>query len=583
MIIKVINAVKTALAPKNIPFCMVNEAALKYYNVPRAILVCRLPRAIRSFQMLTVEPKAIEICVPECHIATAASQLALYADVFRSHPWPDESNSTPDYLKPYRRFQAFIEGQSFDVIVLPDTFYHLEPLRSNIVRIRGYTPDQIRFSRQLDFSKDLNALSAIPVPRLATLLQGVAQRYLESKESTIAACVEELVDGMNLDEAWCLDHLDTTKTKAMECILNRIATKASRIPESQPGNITRFVETEAEARTLCMIPGYNELSWSREQQTQPTEKQDSDLPPASSWLQSAVIFLNRVTVNLKSAVFHQPPSHPVKFQYISDLHLEDGQRYETFVVPRTAPYLILAGDIGCFCNYKEYVAFLAIQCSQFDHVFLVLGNHEFYWITHKDGLQAAKSLEDEPQLAGKLTLLNRNRVDINRRVTILGCTMWSHIPEDSKLWVRMKVSDCSIIKEWTVEAHNTEHNQDVQWLQKELHNISLEKEKRDVIVVTHHAPSFIKTADPRRTSQPWGTAFCSDLVESQVRSWQGSKAIRRWIFGHTHWNTAYRYRGMTISSNQFKYDPKRVQEPGFFRFWVTPLGEHFDVTKTAEI
>ncbi|EEQ33660.1 ser/Thr protein phosphatase [Microsporum canis CBS 113480] len=305
MEIKVINAVKISLAPTNIPFCLVNEAALNYYNVPRVIL-------------------------------------------------------------------AFIEGRSFNVIVLPDTLYHLDPLPNNIVQIQTYPPDQIRFSRQLDYSKDLNALSSIPIPRLATLLQGASQRYLESKVNAMAVCVEELVDGMNLDEAWCLDHLDTRKHRVMEFILDRIASQVFRISEFQPDNITIFVETEEEAQTLRMIPGYNELSWSREQQTQPKEMQmqNSDLPLTPGWLQSALLFLNAVMVNLKSAIFHQPSFHPVDFQYISDLHLEDGQLYETFVVPRTAPYLILAGDIGCLRNYKEYVTFLAAQCAQFGHVFI---------------------------------------------------------------------------------------------------------------------------------------------------------------------------------------------------------------------
>ncbi|KAM5445033.1 hypothetical protein MferCBS31731_000492 [Microsporum ferrugineum] len=194
--------------------------------------------------------------------------------------------------------------------------------------------------------------------------------------------------------------------------------QVSRISEFQPDNITIFVETEEEAQTLRMIPGYNELSWSREQQTQPKEMQmqNSDLPLTPGWLQSALLFLNAVMLEI----------------------------------------------LGVYATTKNMFTFLAAQCAQFDHVFLVLSNHEFYWISHQDGLQAAKALEGEPPLFGKHTILNRNRVDINRRVTILGCTLWSHIPEVSQLWVRMKVADFSIIKDWTVEAHNTEHNRDVQ-------------------------------------------------------------------------------------------------------------------------
>ncbi|EFR05504.1 Ser/Thr protein phosphatase superfamily protein [Nannizzia gypsea CBS 118893] len=543
-IIPLVDAIRTALAPVDIPFCVVNEAALIYYNAARVLVT-------------------LEICVPECRLEAAASQLASYADVFRPHPWPGNSTCNLDYLRPYSRFEAFVQGVSLNVVVLPDTFHHLDPLRSNIVQIQDDARDKVRFSRQFNtYSGNFNALASIP-PR--NPVDGYPQIPLP---------------GLPVP---CLDHLDTSKHEAMQFIKDCISTKPSRTSETQPD------ETEEEAQALHLIPGYNDLSWSREQhqkqkqQALPKEAQSSDRPPTTSWLQSVFLSPKRLWVKLTTAIFQQLPSHPISFQYISDLHLEDGQRYETFVVPRTAPYLILAGDIGCLLNYKEYVTFLAAQCAQFDHVFPVLGNHEFYWITHQDGIDAAKRLELEPQLTGKLTVLNRKRVDINRRVTILGCTLWSHVPEDSQLWVRMKVADFSIIKDRTVEAHNTEHYRDVEWLQQEIHNISLEKEKRDIIVVTHHAPSFMRTADPRHQSQPWASAFCSDLIESQVKSWQGFNAIRCWVFGHTHWNAAFKYRGMTINSNQFKYDPKKAQQQGFFSFWRSPPGKPFNVAETAQV
>lgn len=136
----------------------------------------------------------------------------------------------------------------------------------------------------------------------------------------------------------------------------------------------------------------------------------------------------------KSTIFCQTTFPPVVFQYMSDLHLEVGQRYKSFIVPRAAPYLVLAGDIGCLRDYAGFFVFLAVQCAQFYRVFIVLGNHEFYGISREDGLRAVRSLEVEPQLLGKLSVLNRGRVDINRRVTILGCTLHSYIPEESQLW-----------------------------------------------------------------------------------------------------------------------------------------------------
>ncbi|KMU89496.1 ser/Thr protein phosphatase superfamily protein [Coccidioides immitis H538.4] len=225
----------------------------------------------------------------------------------------------------------------------------------------------------------------------------------------------------------------------------------------------------------------------------------------------------------------------------------------------------------------------ASQCAQFDRVFLVLGNHEFYGISREDGLKAANALEVEPQLLGKLSVLNQSRVDINRRVTIIGCTLWSYIPKEYQLWVRMKVADLSRINDWTVENHNTEHLQDVQWLQQEIHNISLEEDRRDLIIVTHHAPSATKTVDPKHNSNPWGSAFCSDLLESQSQILARFKIIHHWIFGHTHWNTKFRQHGMIISSNQLGYDSRGSRAPRFFNYWFPQSGQDFVITKTAKV
>ncbi|RFU27231.1 hypothetical protein B7463_g9118, partial [Scytalidium lignicola] len=130
------------------------------------------------------------------------------------------------------------------------------------------------------------------------------------------------------------------------------------------------------------------------------------------------------------------------FQILSDLHLEVGQQYISFKIPISAPYLILAGDIGRLIDYDSYLVFLAAQTAQFEQVFLILGNHEFYGLSFTAGLEQAQKLEHEEVLGGRLILLHQKRFDIpNSRVTILGCTLWSKILEDAKQVVRMRVKD----------------------------------------------------------------------------------------------------------------------------------------------
>lgn len=50
--------------------------------------------------------------------------------------------------------------------------------------------------------------------------------------------------------------------------------------------------------------------------------------------------------------------HAAKFQIMSDLHFELGQQYSSFYIPSSAPYLLLAGDIGRLVHYHLFLTFL---------------------------------------------------------------------------------------------------------------------------------------------------------------------------------------------------------------------------------
>ncbi|CAK1358937.1 unnamed protein product [Cercospora beticola] len=116
-------------------------------------------------------------------------------------------------------------------------------------------------------------------------------------------------------------------------------------------------------------------------------------------------------------------------QFMSDLHLER-VKYD-FEITKAAPILLFAGDVGRFCDEALYRAFLAKQCSQFDKVLLIAGNHEFYGSSREEGLAIAQNLVEDEVMGGKLHFLNRTRFDIpNSSTTILGCTLHSYIAQD---------------------------------------------------------------------------------------------------------------------------------------------------------
>lgn len=248
-------------------------------------------------------------------------------------------------------------------------------------------------------------------------------------------------------------------------------------------------------------------------------------------------------------------STQVAFQIASDLHLEVGQIYKSFNLTSVAPYLVLAGDIGRLQDYHQLLGFLERHCKNFQHLYMVLGNHEFYGLSHQEGLEKATALERESCLQAKFTLLNRTRVNINEKITLLGCTLQSWIPKESRGIVIQKINDFKgRIRNWDVDDHNAEHLLDVQWIKSQLAEVQLECPSRAVVVVTHHAPSNIDTSDPKFANNPWSCAFSTGLIEGEAQDWMGIDNIRFWIFGHTHWTTSSQFGKMQIVSNQRGYN-----------------------------
>nr|POE58661.1 uncharacterized protein CFP56_68336 [Quercus suber] len=240
----------------------------------------------------------------------------------------------------------------------------------------------------------------------------------------------------------------------------------------------------------------------------------------------------------------------VFIQYMSDLHLER-IKYE-HTITKAAPILVLAGDIGRFCDYEQYRDFLAKQCEpgRFEMVLLVAGNHEFYGSSRDAGLEAAQQLTEEPGMNGKLQFLNRSRVDlVESGVTLLGCTLHSRIaPDYTKL-----TNDFARIEGWSVKRHNAEHEKDLAWLKDQLLALGREEPKRRVIVVTHYAPMFDRVCHPRNENNAVSQCFSSDAF-AELRQAGLLASVTHWIFGHTHWNFKLKRGNVTVLGNQLCND-----------------------------
>ncbi|KAH6838572.1 Metallo-dependent phosphatase-like protein [Chaetomium sp. MPI-CAGE-AT-0009] len=240
-------------------------------------------------------------------------------------------------------------------------------------------------------------------------------------------------------------------------------------------------------------------------------------------------------------------------QLLSDLHLEIGQQYSAFTFPASTPFLVLAGDIGRLIDYEAYRSFFESQVSRYKNVFLVLGNHEFYGPSYHSGLDEARRLSQEPSLLGRLVLLHRARWDDpDSDLGILGCTVWSAIPEETYGIVESK--------------HNAVHQEEVAWLREQVQQAAASTPKRRLLIATHHTPCVEGTARQDQVGNPWSPAFATDLVQQE--GWGGVKA---WVFGHTHYSSRMSRNGIQLVSNQRGYvlpgRPALRKEGGNVKNW----------------
>lgn len=232
---------------------------------------------------------------------------------------------------------------------------------------------------------------------------------------------------------------------------------------------------------------------------------------------------------------------PTQFEIISDLHLETPfphGLYSTFKLSSTANYLCLLGDIG-LAKDDELFEFLAriLDKDRGLKILYVLGNHEPYQMTFETVM---KRFEIFAAQNPRFTLLNRTRLDVDDNITVLGCTLWTHVPEEHAREVASRLTDFNKtrgIREWDIEQHMQEHQQDAAWLDEQVATIEQSEPHRRIIILTHHSPTTdARAKHPHYPDTPVISGFRTDM--SKRGCWT-SPQVKLWAFGHTHYNCAF--------------------------------------------
>jgi Icc-related predicted phosphoesterase len=287
----------------------------------------------------------------------------------------------------------------------------------------------------------------------------------------------------------------------------------------------------------------------------------------------------------------------MKIQYCSDLHVD----FAGVTLPG-GEVLVIAGDVAesrKVVRHKQawelltaeeqadpkYIelyrcwTFWLQQAAKYERVFYVLGNHEHYGgrfdLTH-DELRAV--------LPANVTLMENSVVEYGD-VVFLGATLWTNANNHDQLTLytlKYGMNDYKVIKthnksadiyhKLTPETTVATHVKTVNYLGETLSQYA----DRKVVVITHHAPSFMSISEQYRGpgDHHMNGGYASDLSEFILDHPQ----IKVMVHGHVHSHHDYMigttrilarprgYKGHEQIAEDFEVGSFEIDDQGNFIF-----------------
>lgn len=235
----------------------------------------------------------------------------------------------------------------------------------------------------------------------------------------------------------------------------------------------------------------------------------------------------------------------MNIQYCSDLHLEfseNNQFLKQDPLKISGEVLLLAGDVLPFSLHKKQSAFIDYVADNFEAVYWIPGNHEYY--QYDAGSVADPLLE---KIRSNVWLVN-NEVVRYKEVNFICSTLWSQINVLNAFDIQRSVSDFFAIswkgEKFTTRQFNELHQSGVSFLKKAI----IDHNGPNTIVVTHHVPTM-KHYPQQYCNSAINEAFAVELFDF-IKTCNAAY----WIYGHHHCNTpAFKIGNTTMLTNQLGY------------------------------
>jgi Icc-related predicted phosphoesterase len=231
-----------------------------------------------------------------------------------------------------------------------------------------------------------------------------------------------------------------------------------------------------------------------------------------------------------------------KLRILSDLHLE----FATLMHESEGGILILAGDITVKGKHFFWIKEAA---KYFNHVIYINGNHEFY----RSYLDKEITRATAEFMGTNVHFLDNSSITIDG-ITFHGSTLWTDMNKRNPISMQIindGMNDFRLIRSeggtrrFTPAYAATLHDEAMYFLRNNV--------QPGDVVITHHAPSFLSTAEEFKGEYHLNAGYASDLSEF-ILDYKPSL----WVHGHMHNTSDYMIGDTRIVANPRGYAPDYV-------------------------
>ena len=165
----------------------------------------------------------------------------------------DTFNIYTEYKRGLPRFR-FRNSSTAHLVLLPDMSLNSRGVVDRVVPQSLHQHDS-EYSFELLDLVPKDRIPSLPVPFLGPLLSDYSRKYIASQDAIAAMAVDGLIDGMDLDELWCVRNLTDLGPPGLDYVNSRVRGRVSRIDYFSPNTVTCIILDDEERERLLRVPG----------------------------------------------------------------------------------------------------------------------------------------------------------------------------------------------------------------------------------------------------------------------------------------------------------------------------------------